>query len=102
VRPIHYIILILIVLLIFGARRLPGVARSIGQSLKIFKSEVKDLGDSGETPADAAPAPGAAPASVAPTPAAPAAPAPTAPTSTAAPAPEPPAQPGDGTAAPRS
>jgi sec-independent protein translocase protein TatA len=88
VRPIHYIILILIVLLVFGARRLPGVARSIGQSLKIFKSEVKDLGDSGETPADAAPAP-----------AAPTAPAPT---STAAPAPEPPAQPGDGTAAPRS
>lgn len=92
-RPIHYIILILIVLLVFGARRLPGVARSIGQSLKIFKSEVKDLGDSGETPADAAPAP------VAPAPAAPTAPAPT---SSAAPAPEPPAQPGDGTAAPRS
>ena len=47
-RPIHYIILILIILLIFGASRLPGVARSIGQSLKVFKHEVKDLGDSAE------------------------------------------------------
>lgn len=37
------VILVLVILLLFGARRLPDLARSVGQSLKIFKSEVKDL-----------------------------------------------------------
>lgn len=40
-------ILVLVVLL-FGARRLPDLARSVGQSLKIFKSEVKDLREEDE------------------------------------------------------
>lgn len=39
------VIVVLIILLLFGARRLPDLARSMGQSLKIFKSEVKDLQD---------------------------------------------------------
>jgi sec-independent protein translocase protein TatA len=34
------IVLVLIVLL-FGAPKLPGLAKSLGQSLKIFKSEVR-------------------------------------------------------------
>ncbi|MBC7289792.1 MAG: twin-arginine translocase TatA/TatE family subunit, partial [Actinotalea sp.] len=34
------VIVVLIILLLFGARRLPDLARSVGQSLKIFKSEV--------------------------------------------------------------
>jgi sec-independent protein translocase protein TatA len=37
------IVLLVVVLLLFGAKRLPDVAKSVGQSLKIFKSEVKDL-----------------------------------------------------------
>jgi sec-independent protein translocase protein TatA len=38
------IILILVVLLLlFGAKRLPDLSRSMGRSLRIFKSEVKDL-----------------------------------------------------------
>nr|WP_297425671.1 Sec-independent protein translocase subunit TatA [uncultured Actinotalea sp.] len=46
-RPgtMQIVILVLIILLLFGARRLPDLARSVGQSLKIFKSEVKDLQD---------------------------------------------------------
>ncbi|WP_034621708.1 Sec-independent protein translocase subunit TatA [Cellulomonas sp. URHE0023] len=39
----HVIVLLIVVLLLFGAKRLPDVAKSVGQSLKIFKSEVKDL-----------------------------------------------------------
>jgi sec-independent protein translocase protein TatA len=31
-----------IVLLLFGAPKLPGLARSIGQSMKIFRNEIKD------------------------------------------------------------
>jgi len=41
----HIIVLVLVVLLLFGANRLPGLAKSVGQSMKIFKSEVKDLRD---------------------------------------------------------
>lgn len=39
----HLIILIVVVLLLFGANRLPGLAKSLGQSLKIFKKEVSEL-----------------------------------------------------------
>jgi sec-independent protein translocase protein TatA len=37
----HFLIILVIVLLLFGAPRLPALARSLGQSLKIFKSEIK-------------------------------------------------------------
>ncbi|GIG39857.1 Sec-independent protein translocase subunit TatA [Cellulomonas phragmiteti] len=43
----HLIIVLVVVLLLFGANRLPGLAKSIGQSMKIFKNEVKDLTDDG-------------------------------------------------------
>lgn len=38
----HLLIILAIVLLLFGAPRLPALARSLGQSMKIFKSEIKD------------------------------------------------------------
>lgn len=44
-RPIEILLIVLVVLLLFGARRLPDLARSVGKSLKILKSEVKDLHD---------------------------------------------------------
>jgi sec-independent protein translocase protein TatA len=38
------IILILVVLvLLFGAKRLPDAARSLGRSMRVFKSEVKEM-----------------------------------------------------------
>ncbi|MCX4571882.1 Sec-independent protein translocase subunit TatA [Streptomyces sp. NBC_01571] len=37
------IILILLVVLLFGAKRLPDMARSFGQSLRILKSETKAM-----------------------------------------------------------
>lgn len=39
----EWVILLVIVLLLFGAKRLPDLARSVGRSMKIFRSEVKDL-----------------------------------------------------------
>ncbi|MFG1645249.1 Sec-independent protein translocase subunit TatA [Amycolatopsis sp. NPDC049252] len=42
-QPWHLIILVLVVVLLFGAKRLPDAARSIGKSMKIFKAETKDL-----------------------------------------------------------
>lgn len=42
-NPMTLLILLLVMLLLFGAPRLPGMARSLGQSLRIFKSEVTEL-----------------------------------------------------------
>lgn len=42
-RGFEWLILLLIVLLLFGARRLPDLARSVGRSMKIFKAEVRDI-----------------------------------------------------------
>lgn len=44
-KPWHIIVLLVVVLLLFGARRLPDLAKSVGESLRIFKKEVKDLTD---------------------------------------------------------
>ncbi len=45
----HIVVLVVVLLLLFGANRLPGLARSVGESLRIFKKEIKDLGDDGKT-----------------------------------------------------
>lgn len=51
--PWHWAILLVVVVLLFGAKRLPDAARSLGKSLRIFKSEVRELHNEGkaETPA---------------------------------------------------
>ncbi len=40
----EWLVIALIVLLLFGARRLPDLARSVGRSMRIFRSEVKEGG----------------------------------------------------------
>jgi len=42
-RGPEILILVLIILLLFGAKRLPDVARGMGRSLRIFKAETKEL-----------------------------------------------------------
>ena len=37
------LILALVAIILFGAKRLPDSARSLGRSLRIFKSEMKEL-----------------------------------------------------------
>ena len=39
----HIVILLLVVLLLFGASRLPNAARSLGRSMRIFKSEMHEM-----------------------------------------------------------
>ena len=41
----HLVILVLVIVLLFGAKRLPDAARGLGRSLRIFKSEVSQLKD---------------------------------------------------------
>ena len=62
----HFIVILFVVLLLFGAPKLPALARSLGQSAKILKTELRP-GDDEATPPAAATA--AAPASAAPAPA---------------------------------
>ncbi|MCU1676145.1 MAG: Sec-independent protein translocase protein tatA/E [Frankiales bacterium] len=49
VKPWHWVIIAIVVLILFGAGKLPGFARSLGQSLRIFKAETKALKDDDTT-----------------------------------------------------
>ena len=49
-NPVHLLILLLVVIVIFGANKLPGAARSLGRSMRIFKSEVEAMGDDEDKP----------------------------------------------------
>ncbi|ANZ42060.1 preprotein translocase subunit TatA [Lentzea guizhouensis] len=44
--PTELIIIAVVIILLFGAKKLPDMARSLGRSAKIFKAETKGLRDS--------------------------------------------------------
>mgnify|MGYP001792492355 CR=1 FL=1 len=44
------LIIAAVVLVLFGSKKLPEAARSMGRSLRIFKSEVKELREDDKTP----------------------------------------------------
>lgn len=46
----HLLILLAVVLLLFGAAKLPRLAQSVGQSMRLFKSEVKSMKEENEAP----------------------------------------------------
>ena len=39
----HWLIVLLVVLVLFGSKKLPEAARGLGRSLRIFKSEIKEM-----------------------------------------------------------
>jgi sec-independent protein translocase protein TatA len=41
--PVHWAIVIVVVLLLFGSRKLPDMARGLGQSMRILKAETRGL-----------------------------------------------------------
>jgi sec-independent protein translocase protein TatA len=43
--PWHMLIVAVVFVVLFGSRKLPEAARSLGRSLRIFKSEVRGLHD---------------------------------------------------------
>jgi sec-independent protein translocase protein TatA len=55
----HLLIILAVVLLLFGAAKLPALAKSMGQSARVFKGEMKAMK---EEDASATPAASAAPA----------------------------------------
>jgi len=42
-KPWHLLVLAVVFLILFGSERLPDSARSLGRSLRIFKSEVQEM-----------------------------------------------------------
>ncbi|NUU05437.1 Sec-independent protein translocase subunit TatA [Leifsonia sp. C5G2] len=54
----HLLIILAVILLLFGAPKLPALAKSIGQSMRIFKGEVDELKKDGKDGAADKPADG--------------------------------------------
>ncbi|HRW18236.1 MAG TPA: Sec-independent protein translocase subunit TatA [Dermatophilaceae bacterium] len=48
-EPSHFVVLIVLLALLFGWKRLPDMARSLGRSMRIFKSEVSEMKNDGTT-----------------------------------------------------
>jgi TatA/E family protein of Tat protein translocase len=44
-QPSHWLLIIIVLVVFFGAKRLPDSAKSIAKSLKVFKNEMKDSGE---------------------------------------------------------
>lgn len=49
------ILILVVIILLFGAKKLPDMARSLGKSARILKSEAKAMKDDGKTAAPADP-----------------------------------------------
>ena len=55
-EPSHILILVIVLVLLFGAKKLPDSAKSIAKSLKVFRDEMKSPegkksdGENGSTP----------------------------------------------------
>jgi sec-independent protein translocase protein TatA len=62
--PWKILIVAVVIVVFFGSRKLPGAARSLGQSMRILKREVQGLHDEEEDAPAAQPAPAVAPAQV--------------------------------------
>nr|WP_154606504.1 MULTISPECIES: Sec-independent protein translocase subunit TatA [Arthrobacter] len=52
-------IIILVAILLFAGPKLPSIARNLGQSMRIIKSEVKEMKNDGKEEKTAAPTPDA-------------------------------------------
>jgi len=60
--PWKILIVAVVIIVFFGSRKLPGAARSLGQSMRILKREVQGLHEEDDEAPAAQPAPAAAPA----------------------------------------
>jgi TatA/E family protein of Tat protein translocase len=49
-EPSHILLLLLVLVILFGAKRLPDSAKSLGKSMRIFKSEMKEMKEESKDP----------------------------------------------------
>ena len=52
----HLLIVLAVILLLFGAAKLPALAKSMGQSARVFKGEMKAMKEEDASRAESAPA----------------------------------------------
>lgn len=50
IGPTEILLILGVVVLLFGAKKLPELARGSGRALRIFKSEIKGLADDDDKP----------------------------------------------------
>jgi sec-independent protein translocase protein TatA len=62
--PWHWAILAVVVILLFGAKKLPDAARSLGKSMRIFKSELREMQTESKAEPSAIETPSSAPSPV--------------------------------------
>jgi sec-independent protein translocase protein TatA len=55
----HIVVLVIAFVLLFGWKNLPNVARSLGESMRVFKSEVDQMKDENQARKDGQPGEGA-------------------------------------------
>lgn len=53
-EPWHLVLLLVVIVLVFGSKKLPDMARALGKSARILKSEAKAMKDDGKPSAPAA------------------------------------------------
>ena len=58
----QWLLILAVILLLFGAAKLPALAKSLGQSARVFKGEMKAMKDDDKPAATATAAPPAEPA----------------------------------------
>ncbi|OIJ87941.1 Sec-independent protein translocase subunit TatA [Streptomyces colonosanans] len=49
-EPWHLLIVAIVIVVVFGSKKLPDAARALGKSMRILRSEVKAMGDEGVPP----------------------------------------------------
>ncbi|MFF4185349.1 Sec-independent protein translocase subunit TatA [Streptomyces sp. NPDC001691] len=57
-EPWHLLILVAVIVLLFGSKKLPDAARALGKSMRILKSETKAMKEDGGMPPSASAEPG--------------------------------------------
>ncbi|MFH8618445.1 Sec-independent protein translocase subunit TatA [Streptomyces sp. NPDC017979] len=62
IGPAEIILVLVVIILLFGAKKLPDMARSLGKSARILKSEAKAMKSDGKDPATPAAPPQPGPA----------------------------------------
>jgi sec-independent protein translocase protein TatA len=56
-KPLEIVLILLVIVVLFGAKKLPDVARSLGKSARILKSEAKAMKNDGDGTAESTSAP---------------------------------------------
>ncbi|SIR89385.1 Sec-independent protein translocase subunit TatA [Williamsia sterculiae] len=50
----HWAIVLVVLVVLFGSKKLPEAARGLGRSMRIFKSEIKEMQNDGKSDAEKA------------------------------------------------